>query len=408
MQNLQLPNTSQATLQMAPQFHTITPQVPQPRRLLLVATLAASLRAFFIPFAEHFRAKGWRVDAIAKDATSCPQCVAAFDQVWDIPWSRSPFDPNNLLKAPDAVRAVLMEGNYDLVNATTPVGSFVTRLALNRYRYRKDLKMVYTAQGFHFYKGGSPATNAAYLALEKIAGQWTDQLVVVNGEDQAAASEHRLIPGNQVARIPGTGVNTQRFNPENVSETQVVALRQELGLQAGDRFFLSVAEFIPRKRLDDILNAFAKLADPTTHLVFAGKGVLMESMKEKATALGVAANVHFLGQRSDIPVLLKASTALVLVAQHEGLPNCIIEALYFEKPVIGSDIRGTRDLLQGGGGLIVGLGDIPSITESMRWILKNPEEAEIIGKQGRRVVATYDLPQVLEQYETLYQTLLGA
>jgi glycosyltransferase involved in cell wall biosynthesis len=383
-------------------------QAPSPRRKLLIATTtASSLREFFIPFAEYFRARGWQVDGIAQDATGCSQCVAAYDHVWDIPWSRNPLAAKNLLQAPSHLREILQEHQYDLINVSTLVASFVTRMALNPYRDRGLVKVIYTAQGFHFYKGGSPLKNAAYLALEKVAGQWTDQLVVVNREDETAALLNHLIPQNNVQRIPGTGVNFDRFNPDGISEEQVVVLRQALGLRAGDRFFLSVAELIPRKRIEDIFQAFARLADPTAHLVLAGQGPLLDKLQALAIQLGISANVHFLGQRSDIPVLLKAASALVLVSQHESLPNCVIESLYCRTPVIGSDIRGTRDLLQGGSGLLVGLGEIASLTESMRWVLNNPTEAIVMAEQGRRAVRDYGIPEVLHQYEVLYQTVLG-
>jgi glycosyltransferase involved in cell wall biosynthesis len=383
-------------------------QAPSPRRKLLIATTtASSLRGFFIPFAEYFRARGWQVDGIAQDATSCPQCVAAYDHVWDIPWSRNPLAAKNLLQAPSHLREILQEHRYNLIHVSTLVASFVTRMALNPYRDKGLVKVIYTAQSFHFYKGGSPLKNAAYLALEKVAGQWTDQLVVVNREDETAALINHLIPDNNVQRIPGTGVNFNRFNPDSISEEQVVALRRALGLGVGDRFFLSVAELIPRKRIEDILQAFAKLADPTAHLVLAGEGSLLDKLQALAIQLGISANVHFLGQRSDIPVLLKAASALILVSQHEGLPNCVIEALHCRTPVIGSDIHGTRDLLQGGSGLLVGLGEIASLTESMRWILNNPTEAIVMAEQGRRAVRDYGISEVLHQYEVLYQTVLG-
>jgi glycosyltransferase involved in cell wall biosynthesis len=383
-------------------------QAPSPpRKLLIATTIASSLREFFIPFAEYFRARGWQVDGIAQDATSCPQCVAAYDHVWDIPWSRNPLAARNLLQAPNHLREIIQEHQYDLINVSTLVASFVTRMALNPYRDQGLVKVIYTTQGFHFYKGGSPLKNAAHLALEKVAGQWTDQLVVVNREDETAALLNHLIPRNNVQRIPGTGVNFNRFNPDDISEEQVAALRQALGLGAGDRFFLSVAELIPRKRIEDIFQAFAKLADPTAHLVLAGEGPLLGKLQALAIQMGISANVHFLGQRSDIPVLLRAASALVLVSQHEDLPNCVIESLYCRTPVIGSDIRGTRDLLQGGSGLLVGLGEIASLTESMRWILNNPTEAIVMAEQGCRAVRDYGIPEVLHQYEVLYQTVLG-
>lgn len=63
--------------------------------------------------------------------------------------------------------------------------------------------------------------------------------------------------------------------------------------------------------------------------------------------------VHFLGRRRDIPVLMRASVATLIASAQEGLPNCVRESLCMETPVIGTEIRGTRDLLvdgNGGGG----------------------------------------------------------
>ena len=99
-------------------------------RMLSVATIEGTLSEFLLPFAEHFRAQGWRVDAMAQGVTDSPECCAAFDRVWDITWSRNPLDPRNLLKAAPAVRRLVERERYDLVHVHTPVAAFVTRYAL--------------------------------------------------------------------------------------------------------------------------------------------------------------------------------------------------------------------------------------------------------------------------------------
>ena len=128
----------------------------RPPSLLLVATTHLTVRSFLLPFARHFRALGWRVDAAAEGISACPDCGPAFDRVWDVNWSRNPLSLGNLTDARARIGALATSVGYDLVHVHTPVAAFVTRLALRRHRRAKRLKVIYTAHGFHFYKGGPP------------------------------------------------------------------------------------------------------------------------------------------------------------------------------------------------------------------------------------------------------------
>jgi glycosyltransferase involved in cell wall biosynthesis len=370
--------------------------------LLFVTTIPSTL-IFFAPIAQHFRAKGWKVDAMAQGiSTSTEECLGAFERLWDVEWSRNPLDSRNLLIAPREVQHVFAQEEYDLVHVSTPVAAFVTRYALKSFRKRGKLKVIYTAQGFHFYEGGSPLKNAIFLGLERLAGRWTDYLVVVNPEDRESTTRYNITPFERVRYIPGTGVNVDRFSNSAVPESQVVQLRQELGLAIGSQLFVSLSEFIPRKRNCDILRAFAQLARPEAHLAFAGDGPLLEKMRHLACELEVQNRVHFLGFRQDVPTLIRASVATLLASEQEGLPNSVMESMCLEIPVIGTEIRGTRDLLEGGYGILVKVGDVEGLTQAMAWVLDHPEQAKAMGKRGRERMAPYELGGILNQHETLY------
>lgn len=163
-----------------------------------------------------------------------------------------------------------------------------------------------------------------------------------------------------------------------------------------------MAEFIPRKPPGDILKAFAQLARPQVHLALAGDGIILEEMRELASELGIQNQVHFLGLRRDIRILIRASVATLIASSQEGLPNCVMESLCMEVSVIGTEIRGTRDFLENGNGLLVKLGDINRIASAMAWILDHSEESQHMGKRGRENMVNYDLPHILKQYEALY------
>lgn len=375
-------------------------------RILFVTTIPGTLRAFLLPFAQHFRAKGWQVDAMAEGISNCPKCLHSFDRVWEVEWSRNPLDPQNLIIAPPQIRLAIAQQDYDIVHVHTPVAAFVTRYALNNLRQQGRPKVIYTAHGFHFYRGGKPLKNLSFLALEKLAGRWTDYLVVINREDEEAAKRYGLVPAERVCYTPGIGVDTDYYSPDNVPEAEVVRVRQELGLSPETPLFLSIAEFNPGKRHQDVLKALARLGRSEVHLAFAGTGPLMEQMQLLASELGIQNQVHFLGYRQDIPALIRASTATLLASEREGLPRSVMESLCLEIPVIGTQTRGIRDLLEGDCGLIVKLGDVEELAEAMARILNRPEEAKMMGKRGRERMKGYEVRQIIKLYDRLYDRAL--
>lgn len=377
-------------------------------RLLLVSTIAGTLEAFLLPFARHFQALGWTVDAAANGISASAECQQTFNRTWEIGWSRRLTDPRNLLEVVRVIQQLVQREDYDIVHVHTPVAAFITRYALRRIRMRRGRpEVIYTAHGFHFYRGGRMLRNIVFLTLELSAGRWTDHLVVINHEDEEAAKRYHIIPPDKVHYMPGIGVDTKRYNPDAVDEADINRIRHELKLTGEDRLFLMVAEFNPGKRHRDAIRALRSLGRPNVHLAFAGTGPLLEPMKHMAETLGLARQVHFLGFRKDIPALVRASVATLLPSEREGLPRSVMESLCLGIPVIGSNIRGIRDLLTNGGGLLVGVGRPDELAQAMAWVLQHPDEARLMGERGRQHMAAYDIRNILALHEDLYRKALN-
>jgi glycosyltransferase involved in cell wall biosynthesis len=375
---------------------------PDTPRLLLVTTVPETLQGFLLPFVEHFRGRGFRVDAMAEGVGSCSQCAAAFHRVWDVAWSRNPLDPRNLFTM-RRVREVVTRQGYDLVHVHTPVAAFVTRLALRGLRRGGRPRVIYTAHGFHFYRGGPRLRCATFRALEKLASRWTDYLVVINREDQQAA--RGMLPSARVQYMPGIGVDVARYCPQVVAEADVARVRQEL--QLGDNpLFLMIAEFNPGKRHRDAVAALARQSRPNVRLAFAGTGPLIEPTRRLARALGVADRVHFLGHRDDIPALVRASVAVLLPSEREGLPRSVMEALSLGVPVVGTRIRGIADLLEDGCGVLVPVGDVVAMAEALTRLLDHPDESREMGRRGRERMAEHDVSKIIALHELLYENAL--
>ena len=377
-------------------------------KLLTIATVPETLTGFLMPFTTYFRAQGWRVDGIAQKISDDPQSVEAFDLVWDVEWSRNPLEPKNLIIAAPRIQEIVARENYDIVHVHTPVAAFVTRYALRNWPKTKKPQIIYTAHGFHFHQRGNWLTNQIFLVLEKLAGSWTDYLIVINKEDELAAQKYHILPHDRIYYTPGIGVDIDYYHPKQVSSVAVASVREELGLTPQESLLLCVAEFTPRKRHRDQLKALKKLNRPDIHLAFAGNGPIKSQIERLATKLGIERQVHFLGHRSDIPVLIRASIAILLTSQQEGLPRSIMEALCLATPVIGTKIRGTQDLLVDNCGLLVDLGDIEELAQAMAWIADHPDEAYQMGQRGhvKMANANYDIKQIIDQYVDIYSMAL--
>lgn len=370
-----------------------------------MTTVPITLEAFLVPFAERFRSHGWRIDALANGATANAHIATAYDNRFDVTWSRNPLSPGNLLGTAPAVRRIVEAGGYDIVHVHTPIAAFVTRYALRaRHGDPQAPALVYTAHGFHFYEGGSAVSNALYERVERTAAAWTDYLVTINHEDFAAARAFGTIDPQRVSYVPGIGVDTERYSPDAVSPAEALAVREGLDIPPEAFVLAMVAEFGAIKRHAHLFEAFALVSDPDVVLVLVGDGPLESTLREKAVALGISKRIRWAGYRRDIPALLAASDALVLCSEREGLNRSVLEAMSAGRPVIGTKTRGIADAITPETGWLAEKNDPASLAAAITAAASDRDECRRRGTAAReRAAVEYALPHILDAYEALYQ-----
>jgi glycosyltransferase involved in cell wall biosynthesis len=371
-------------------------------RALMVATIDRTIAHHLVPLALRLRDAEYEVELGCRvtGEVAGRRLSDLGLPLHDVAFSRSPIHASNV-RALWQLRSILVEGRFDVVDAHTAVAGWITRLAVRLFSPRT--RVIYSTHGFQFYRGAGPLRNAAFVALERIAGKWTDYLVVINREDEAAALRYGLVHAERVRYVPGMGLDGTRFDPEAVDTTEVMQVRSALMLTSSDVLLLMIAEFTPRKRHADVLRALALLQDERVHVAFAGTGRLLARTQKLAARMGLQRQTHFLGYRQDIPALIRASRAVVLVSAAEGVPKSLMESLALEVPAIGADVRGTKELVADGCGLLVPLGDAQALALAMCWMSEHPGEASAMGRNGRqRVLGQYELRNVLCAQESVY------
>ena len=377
-------------------------------RILYVSTVDIVVR-MMLPQLDALRTAGFTVEIACRMTRHAEEMAAHSDAIYDLPFQRSPVHPQNL-KALSLLTKLVRERQYAIVHAHTPVGGIAGRIAATLGN--APIRM-YTAHGFHFHRHGGRLSNALYRTIETFAGRrFSDAVLVINGEDYDAALRHKIVNApEQLFLTGGVGISTDRFDPARISSDERSAIRREIdAVDDSIPVLMFVGEMIPRKRHADLLAAFVRIraVRPHARLVLVGEGVLTEKIKERATALGVMDNCHFLGYRKDIPALLSAADLFVFPSGQEGLPCAIQEALAMEVPTVASDVRGSRDLVNNDCGRLVPLADPETLANACLELLALPiEKRREMGQAGRRrMTAQYERGACVRQWMTIYERLL--
>jgi glycosyltransferase involved in cell wall biosynthesis len=374
------------------------------QKVLFIATVYTHLAAFHIPFMNLLQGWGYEVHAAASPAEGHKEEVeAAGVTCWDIPFVRSPVSPKNLT-AYRKLKALLTQEHYDLIHVHTPMAAWLSRLAAKR---TNQGPVLYTAHGFHFYKGAPWPYWLFYYPAERLAARWTDGLIVMNSEDYERAQKMGFKPGKNLFFVHGVGVDLERFSP--TPEKSGSSLREELGLGDQDVVVTYIGEFTSTKNHAFLLAAWRGVAgeEPRAHLLLIGDGRLRKAMERKADREHIP-NVHFLGFRSDVPQLLQATDIFVLPSKREGLPRSIMEAMAAGKPVVATNVRGSRDLVEHGvTGLLVELGDVDGLAQALLQLIRDPELRRRMGEASRAKIQDYDLSRVLVEMAAIYGRYLS-
>ncbi len=379
-------------------------------RLLYVSHVDIAIR-FLLPHLDGARAAGFEVDVACALTQFEDEVRPRVDNLFVMPFRRQPLHPGNITGY-RKLKALIAERNYLIVHTHTPVGGFVGRAATVHARGKSKAPVcLYTPHGYHFHEFGKPRTNKIYRAIETYAGQnWSDAVLTVNVDDYVAAKD-TVVPGNKLYWTRGQGITLDIFDENRVSLKERQAVRSELGADSPDALVVTyVAEFIPRKRHRDALEAFAKVKakHPNAVLIFAGKGPLWEETKQQAAQWGVAEQTRFLGFRRDIPALLSATDVLLFPSEQEGLPCAIQEAFGMAVPLVASDIRGCRDLIDESCGRLAPLGNTNALASALDEVLAMaPAERKALGRAGReKMLREFASPRCVSEWQGVYVRLL--
>lgn len=311
----------------------------------------------------------------------------------------NPLNPNNL-KAYLQLLDLLNQKSVDLIHCNTPIGGFIGRLCAKHANVKK---IIYTAHGFHFYKGAPLINQTLYKMGEKYLAKYTDVLLTINKEDFNAARSFKLRNDGELFMIHGAGINTGYSSKRKAEE-----IRKDIGIPPSATMIFSAGELNNNKNNEVIIKAISNIEQKEIYYVICGEGKKRRKLEKLSNKLGISDRVIFLGYRNDVLDILPASDIFAMTSFREGLPRSLMEAMDAGIPCLVSDIRGNKDLiLAGKGGFLCNPLDVDGYSEKINLLTADKALRDSQGETNKNRVKAYDYENVKAELKEIYKMVDG-
>lgn len=365
------------------------------KKVLYVTTVSRTINAFLIPHINMLLDNGYEVHcACSIDKPVDKELQRRGVKIFEVPFSRNPLGIGNI-KAFIKLEELQRINDYDIVHVHTPIAAIYGRLLKLNF---PSLRIIYTAHGYHFLKGGSKLGWILYYPIEKIMAKFTDVTININKEDYEITKE-KLKP-KKCYLLNGVGLDLDKY--KKLSSKEIQEKRKEFGLKDKDFVVLMVAEINKNKNHIQLINAIDILKDkyPNIKVLCIGDGTLKESLDKQIILRNLQNNIFMLGYRLDVNKFINISDIGILLSRREGLPRNIMEFMACGRKVIATDIRGCRDLICDETiGTLVNVDDYESTAKAIeKYYILNDKSFEV-SKEIRK----YDIETINSELLKIYE-----
>jgi glycosyltransferase EpsD len=370
------------------------------KKVLFVATIAKHFLRFHIPYFKWFKDQGYEVHVACQGNEIIPYC----DVKHLIAIERNPFHTNNL-KAIQQLREISINNDFKLIHCHTAMGSVITRLACKNLM-GSETKILYTAHGFHFFKGSPKFYWLLYYPMEKYLSKFTDAIITINREDFDLLKSSQF-KNKHSFQINGIGVSNDKFTP--VNRNTKIALRKLNNFDANDFILIYVAEFINRKNHQFIIecSSLLKTKIPNLKIVFAGRGILKDKMELKVNQLHLNDTINFLGFRDDVNDLMRMADVGISASKQEGLGLNLIEEMMVGLPIVATIDRGHNEIvIHGENGYLFEQNNKLMFNNFVLALANDPEKYNILAKNAIKSSQKFALSNSLIQMENIYKKFI--
>ncbi|MEG2347727.1 MAG: glycosyltransferase family 4 protein [Cetobacterium sp.] len=364
------------------------------KKFLIVTTIQNTVEAFLIPHIKMLEKKGYEVWIATNIFKDIPKELNKNKWI-NISFSRNPFSKNSF-KAIKEMRELIKNNNFEMIHFHTPVAAF-----LGRYAARKEGQnnIIYTAHGFHFFKGAPLQNWLIYYPMEKLAINWTDKLITINEEDFQRAKK-MAGKNTKVYKVDGVGLDLEKYKSGNSQK-----IKHELNIKENEFVISMIGELNKNKNQIQLLKSISILKNKeisNIRVILVGVGDQEKILKNEALKSKI--KVDFLGFRRDINDIVSVSSLICSMSYREGLPRNIMEGMTQGKPFIVTDIRGNRDIIKDEiNGSVVPINNFEITANEIEKLMKDKELRFKISENNFNDVNKFSIEKILKEMEKIYE-----
>jgi glycosyltransferase involved in cell wall biosynthesis len=298
-----------------------------------------------------------------------------------------------------------------IVHTHTPKPSIYGRVAA---RLARVPIIVNTVHGLYALPDDPWPKRAAVYGVERLAAACSQAELVASPEDLDTLRRMRVPADRLVLLDAGLGIDLDRFDPRSVSAAERVAARHQLGATAdGDVVVGVVARLVREKGYPEVFDAAARIRGRYPQIRVAAVGPEEPDKSDALTAADCRAaqraGVRFLGGRDDVVRLYAGMDIFVLASHREGFPLTAMEASAMGVPVVATNIRGCRQVVEDGTtGVLVPVGDAAALAAAVERLATDPAERHRLGTAARRkALNSFDRRRCIDRTLATYDRLLA-
>lgn len=314
-----------------------------------------------------------------------------------IPIPRSIKSIKNIIESLRITKDLSNKKTYDIVHCHSPIGGVIAR-QIFKYYIKKGTKIIYTAHGFHFYKGAPFKNWLVYYPIEKWYSRYTSVLITINTEDYDIAK--KKFSAKRIEYVPGIGIDTEKYSKISVDK---IDKARELGIPLNSFLILSVGELNKNKNHEIIIRAVKEMNNPNIFYIICGQGKLEKYLNDLIDELGMTNQVKLLGFRRDVIEIGKISDLYAFPSFREGLSVALMEAMAVGLPIVCSNIRGNIDLIENSrGGYLTNPNSISENVIAIETLYLNKELREGSAEFNLNKIKKFDSILVGEKITKIY------
>lgn len=262
-------------------------------------------------------------------------------------------------------------------------------------------KVIHSYHGLPFYKGLSPVKYLLYKNIEMFFSNFRDLIFSQNREDFKTLK--KLFSGKRDIRFEGNGVDIPFI--QELARNEVF----EKPFSDEEIIVTCVSRLEGVKKVETVIEMVKALHESGINLkcLIAGKGLLKDHYQKMIDGSGLSSNIRIV-YTSKITSLIKQSDIVVLASEKEGVPRALMEAMVLEKPVVATNVLGTKELVEDQStGYLVPLGDQDAFNNAVTKLIKDSELRKSMGEAGLvRIKKYFNEDDILKNWLETYNEIL--